>query len=565
MNWNFFLIFLTLPLLAFDEPETSSGFHPKQAVYARHSMVTSANPQATQAGFDILQKGGNAIDAAIAMQLVLNVVEPQSSGIGGGAFLLYYDKQSNQVIAFDGRETAPQGVNERWFLDARGKPLSHAEAIVGGRSVGVPGVLKMIEQAHAQFGILPWNTLFTSAIEIADKGFPLSPRLMALILDTPTLSPQSAPYFYENGKLKKEGDIVQNRELAATFQLLAEKGSDPFYHGEIAEDIVRAIQKANGVMTLEDLNRYQVKTHQPIVSSFRDYQIYGFPPPSGGGVAIAQILAILEILDLPNEKMEPAEFINTFSRASRAAFADRNYYLADPDFFPVPIDRLLDTNYLKKRAEEVIQNKTIKPGNFPGESLACCPPMIVSSQLELPSTSQICIVDTFGNCVSMTTSIENGFGSTVSIRGFFLNNQLTDFSFVPEIDNKKAANRVEPGKKPLSSMSPTIVFQNGKFVLAVGSAGGPYIIDYVAKVLCEVLMFNLNIQDAISFPNFASITDSIELEAKSPLLNLIPALEKLGNRVKISSLTSGTQGIQRLNEHLIGGVDPRREGKALGD
>ena len=543
-----------------DFPEGSSGFNPKKAVVKQDCMVVSANPLASHAGLETLLKGGNAVDAAIVMQLVLNVVEPQSSGIGGGAILLYYDHLTEDVKAYDGREMAPSGVNEKWFLGPDNLPIARAQAIVGGRSVGVPGVLKMLEQIHQEHGLLPWKELFDPAIDLADQGFKISSRLRILSAQV--------PFIFQEDKIPEEGTVIKNPELAATFRTLATEGVIPFYQGAIAQEIVEAIQKQGGVMTLADLAAYQVKVREPLITSFGEYLVYGFPPPSSGGIAVAQILAILNEFDMTEQTLGSPSFIDLFSRASRMAFADRDYYVADPDFFPVPVERLLDPEYLVKRAESVRRQELATHGQYPGASLSCCPPMLLSSGFEFPSTSQICVIDSYGNGLSMTTSLENAFGSKVMAGGFFLNNQLTDFSMIPEKDGKKAANRVEPRKRPMSSMSPTLVFKNvskkNQVYLALGSAGGAFIIDYVAKALCGVLIFDQNIQEAISFPNFASLFNRIDLEADTFLTTLVPALKALGNETRIMSLTSGTQGIQSIGGRLMGGADPRREGAAMG-
>lgn len=338
----------------------------------------------------------------------------------------------------------------------------------------------------------------------------------------------------------------------------------------MAQKIVASVQNAHpspGTLSKEDLANYKPKKREAIQFNYRDYIIYGFPPPSAGGVVIAQMLKMIETQNISNYSLGSVEFINLFSRASRLAIADRDYYIADPDYFPVPTGRLLNIEYLQKRAEKIHSEESAKPGKFPSQTVACCPPLHYSKALELPSTSQICVVDGEGNAVSMTTSIENAFGSTLMVGGFFLNNQLTDFSLVPEKEGKKAANRIEPNKRPMSSMSPTLVFKKGSedLVLTVGSAGGARIINYVAKALFGVLDFNMNIQEAIDFPNYTSIYKAIDLERETLLIQDIPALEKMGNTINVQPLTSGTQGIQRTKEALIGGVDPRREGLALGE
>ena len=566
---KFLLILFLLPIGVFAEsgqPESESGFQPKEAAHAKKMMVASANPYATQAGLDILQKGGNAIDAAIAIQMVLNVVEPQSSGIGGGAFLLYYQKESDEIIAYDGREMAPQGVNEKWFLDENSKPFPLGDLIISGRSVGVPGVLKMLEMAHQERGRLPWRELFLPAIRLAEQGFPISSRLHQLIVQTRGLSNSAtaAAYLFHGETPKLEGEILKNPQLARSLRLIAKEGTRPFYHGEIGREIVKAVQGEGGALTLEDLNQYTPLVREPLQTKYGEYVVYGFPPPSSGGIVIAQMLEMMKTRKCPSDHLGSPSFIDFFCGASRLSFADRDYYLADPAYFPVPQARLMDSDYLKKRATEIGNKGKPAPGRYPGETLACCPPLIFTTELELPSTTQICVIDAEGNGLSMTSSIENAFGSTLMAAGFFLNNQLTDFSLIPEKEGKKAANRIEPGKRPLSSMSPTLVFKNDTLYLTIGSAGGARIIDYVAKALLGVLKFDLNVQEAISFPNYTSLTGAIDLEKGTFLIQEVPALEKLGNSVTIVPLTSGTQGIQSTPNGLIGGADPRREGRALG-
>jgi len=567
-RWVVFLLFTsTLVAETQPQPEFSSGYIQREPVYASKMMVASANPYASKAGLEILEKGGNAIDALIAIQMVLNVVEPQSSGIGGGAFLLYYQKNEKKVFAYDGRETAPQAADENMFLDAQKEPVPFSEAVIGGGSVGVPGLLKMLEQVHAQKGKLPWKELFQPAIALAEKGFPISNRLHKLISVTPNLNTfkETQHYFFKDGKPKKKNSILKNLELAQTFRTVAEQGTDPFYKGEIAKKIVQAVQSAHppGRLTEKDLANYQSIERHPIKTAYQGYTVYGFPPPSAGGIVLAQMLKMMATQDLEGESLDSVRFIDLFCRASRLAFADKNYYVADPDFFPVPQKRLLDLDYLQQR----IKQSGDQQGDFPGQALACCAPMHFSPPLEYPSTSQICVVDEEGNGVSMTTSIENAFGSTLMAGGFILNNQLTDFSLVAEREGKKTANRIEPGKRPVSSMTPTLVFKENsdELYLTVGSAGGARIVDFVAQAVFGVLNFNLNIQKAIDFPHYASIGPIMDLEKDTSLVDAIAKLEALGNTVQVMPLNSGTQGIQRIDEEWVGGVDPRREGLAIGN
>lgn len=512
------------------QPEGPTGFAPQKAAYGERMMVASANRKASEIGFDVLKKGGNALDAAIAMQMVLTLVEPQSSGIGGGGLLLYYSKKEGKVIAYDGRETAPRGID-----------ISRVPNIIGGKSVGVPGVLRMLEMAHNEQGSLPWKELFEPAIQLAEEGFRISKRLSKLIQQTPNLAAfsQARDYLFENGKAKPAGTILTNPALAHSLRIIAKGGTDPFYIGEIAQEIVKTVQEASvepGTLSLEDLADYRAVRREPIASNYRQYTVYGFPPPSSGGIAVAQILGMLADVDLKEYALGAPQFINLFCKASRAAYADRQQYVGDPAFINVPVDHLLNPIYLS----HLLHSPTKTP----------------ISAYEHPSTSQICVVDGEGNAVSLTTSIEYSFGSTLMAGGFFLNNQMTDFSTGP--------NRIEPGKRPMSSMSPTFVFEGDRLVLGVGSAGGARIIDYVAKTLFGVLDFGLNIQEAISFPNFTSLTQKIDIEKNTFLEAEIPVLEKMGNKVEAIPLTSGTQGIQITPSELIGGVDPRREGLAIG-
>lgn len=525
-------MYFALALLPFffqgdeNQPEMGSGYAIKQAAYGKTMMVASANPHASRIGFSLLERGGNALDAAIAMQMVLGLVEPQSSGIGGGGLLLYYDKKEERVFAYDGRETAPRAVGAR------------LPEIMGGEAVGTPGVLKMLEMAHQEKGKLPWKELFEPAVQLAEEGFPLSARLHELIHITPHLSSfsQTQAYLFR----KKQGERMRNPELAQTLRLIANEGTKPFYEGEIAQDIVKAVQGAPrnpGTLSLEDLANYQAIKREPIETLYRGYQLFGFPPPSSGGIAIGEILGMLENKSLTSLSLASSSFIDLFCRASRAAYTDRNQYIGDPAFVTIPVMQLLDPHYLKNRLE------TNKRKPF--------------FSYEHPSTTHISVIDREENAVAFTSSINNAFGSTLMVRGFFLNNQLNDFSHGP--------NRIEPGKRPMSSMSPTFVFRGKTLILTLGSSGGGRIIDYVAKALCGVLDFGLSIQEAIAFPNYTSLSEKVDVEKNTFLEDEIPALEAIGNQVRAMELTSGTQGIQVTQQGLIGGVDPRREGLAIGN
>jgi len=571
----FFFIPLWLMAETPRQPESSSGYHPKPIAYGEKMMVVSANRLASEAGFAILKQGGHAIDAAIAMQMALNVVEPQSSGIGGGAFLLCYRKIDNHVYAYDGRETAPKAVNALLFCDEKGNPVPFDNAILGGKAVGVPGLLKMLEKAHREHGRLPWKALFQSAITLADQGFPISPRLHRLITKRSDLSTfdEARDYlFEENGRPKAEGALLKNPRLAETLRLIANHGTDPFYKGDLAKEIVKTVQTCPvnpGVLAYEDLAAYSPIMRKPVRATYRDYHIYGFPPPSGGGIAVLQILGMLQQHDLRRYQPDSSALIHLFSQANALAFADRDYYVADPDFFSVPSDRLIHPAYLYQRGKGIDKKKALPAshGDWPSQTTACCPFLHPSRSYENPSTSHLCVIDGEGNAVSMTTSIEHAFGSTLMVKGFFLNNQLTDFSFIPEKEGKKTANRVEPGKRPMSSMAPMLVFHkdSGQLVLTLGSGGGSSTISYVAQTLLGILDLSLNIQEAIDLPHAVAIDKTMLLEEKTLLHGKLKSFEQMGYQIKETPLNSSTHGIHITPKGLMGGADPRREGAAIGE
>ena len=579
-------------------PERATGRQEQVAVQAQQQMVVAANPLASQAGLAVLRQGGNAIDAAIAVQGVLNLVEPQSSGIGGGGFLVYYDAAQKRVITYDGRETAPAAARPDRFLDSTGKPLAFYDAVIGGKSVGTPGLLKMLAMAHQEQGKLPWRELWQPAIAIANQGFPISPRLYSLLETDKFLkqNPAAQSYFYQpTGEPKTVGTILRNPDLAQVLETVAEQGVASFYQGSLAAELVQTVKAAGGDLTLEDLANYQAKPRPPVCGNYHNYQICGMGSPSSGGLTILQMLGILSNFDLKGLKPDSPAAVHLFSEAGRLAFSDRSIYMADSDFIPVPTAALLNPDYLRERSQLInLQGSlgTATPGQLPNlqssrlepiSSVACFPDCVevppsaltwgISPAGEFPSTTHISIVDHFGNAVSMTTSIEDAFGSRLMVRGFLLNNQLTDFSFAPEVEGKPVANRIQPGKRPRSSMSPTLVFANSdnplptqpQLRMVIGSPGGSNIINYVAKVLVATLDWNLDIQQAISLPNFGSRNGATELEAGTIIADLKPALEATGHRIQIMDLNSGLHGIMVNSAGLTGGVDPRREGKAIGD
>ena len=542
-----------------------------QAQGARQ-MIAAANPYAAQAGLDMLARGGSAVDAAIAAQMVLNLVEPQSSGIGGGGFMLSYDARDGSVIAYDGRETAPAAVTPKLFLDSDGAPLKFFDAVIGGRAVGVPGLLAMLELAHERHGKLPWAVLFEPAIILAEQGFSLSPRLHKLIGKARGLGRYATArsyFFTADGLPKPVGTRLANPAFAATLRAIAAGGAAAFYQGDIAADMVAAVRAAAdnpGLMSLADLAAYDAKPRQPVCAGYRQWRVCGMGPPSSGGVTTLQILGLLEGFDLAALAPGSVAAVHLISEASRLAFADRARYLADDDFQPVPVRGLLDKGYLASRAAAIDPESSMGRAS-PGE------PPFRNGGLgaddpggEGFSTSHIAVIDSDGSAVSMTSSIESAFGSRIMVRGFLLNNQLTDFSFQPEIDGVAVANRVEAGKRPRSSMAPTLVFDgDGRLRLSIGSPGGSRIIGYVTQSLIALLDWRLELRTAIALPHHVNRNGPIDLEEGTPIAALGPALERLGHEVRIRPLVSGLHGVAVTGQGLEGGADPRREGVALGD
>ncbi|PCK32343.1 gamma-glutamyltransferase [Pseudoalteromonas piscicida] len=553
------------------EPEAATGFQSKEARTAQKYMVVAANPYASKAGQLMLSKGGSAVDAMIATQLVLTLVEPQSSGIGGGAFILHYDKETNELISFDGRETAPKGASPELFLDQSGHAVRWIEAVVGGRSVGVPGILHAFKSAHDKYGKLPWQTLFKPAIELAREGFIVSPRLNMLLEKklNPGLTKLSPAkeYFYPDGKALKPGTLKKNLPLANLYFKLATQGIQAFYEGQNATQLVEAVQKseiAPGKLALNDLANYKSKTRQAICTSYRVYKVCSMAPPSSGGIAVLQMMKLLEPFDLGKYKANDPEALHLFTQASRLAFADRDFYVADPDFVAVPTRELLDEQYLSSRSKLIgdMDNPHFPVGDPTVGKLAYA----MDDSYELPSTSHVSIVDADGNAISMTSSIEMAFGSTVMVNGYLLNNQLTDFALSPKVGDKLVANRVEANKRPRSSMAPVMVFnQDGSLKLIVGSPGGSRIINYVAQTLVGVLDWGLSPQAAIDLPKITNRNKYTTLEKGTELVEQVPFFEKKGHEVQVRDLNSGLHAIELKDGHLVGGADPRREGVALGE
>ncbi len=552
-------------------PEASSGLENKSAQTATQAMVVAANPLASQVGLQMLKAGGSAADAAIAVQLMLNLVEPQSSGIGGGAFAVWFDGSKQALTTFDGRETAPMAATPALFLKDDGEPLKFYDAVVGGRSVGTPGTLALLKKLHERAGKLPWASLFTPTIELARTGFPLSPRLHTMLeWDAGRLlqSPAAQDLYFANDVPLPIGTILRNPAFADTLELIASEGIEPFYEGSLAEEIVASVQKHPtnpGKLSKSDLSSYQVIERLPVCGDYRGKSVCGMGPPSSGALTVAQILGILNHFDL--SKPDVTSF-HLLAEASRLAFADRGLYMADADFVSVPMQGLVDPSYLKQRAALIDPQRAAEEAAKPGT-----PPMEKESSMELhgdesielPSTSHFSIVDSDGNAISVTTSIENGFGSRIMVGGFLLNNELTDFSFRAEKNGKIVANRLQPGKRPRSSMSPTIVLnEDGSLHSLLGSPGGSRIIGFVTQAVIALLDWGMSPQEAASMGHIINRNWVTELEEGSPMMDFKAELEAMGHTVKPYQHTSGLHIIKLDNSTLIGGADPRREGQVLG-
>jgi len=513
-------------------------------------MIAAAHPLAVDAGYAVLKSGGTAVDAAVAVQMVLGLVEPESSGIGGGAFLLHWSQSEKRLRSYDGRETAPAAARADRFLRSDGSPMEFFDAAVGGRSVGVPGVLRMLEAAHRDHGKRAWRELFAHAIALAEQGFTVSPLLHARLERERHLrhDPAAGMVFYEkDGKAKPVGARIVNPEYAATLRVVAERGADGFYRGEIARDIVRAVRShaRPGDLAEEDLAAYRALERAPVCGPYRAWRVCSMGPPSAGGVAVLQILGVLERVAFARAPRHSEAAVHLFAEAGRLAYADRARYAGDPDFVHVPVARLLDGKYLDGRARLIGERsmRLAPPGDF--ES----------------GTSHISIVDAAGDAIAMTTTIESTFGSRIMVRGFLLNNQLTDFDFKPG-----SANEVGPRKRPRSSMAPTIVFEGDERVrLVLGSPGGPNIINYVARTLVATLDWGFDVQSAIALPNFGSRNGPTLLESGTVYEALRADLESRDHVVQSTPLPSGLHAIERVPGGWRGGADSRREGIARGE
>ena len=554
------------------DPEPSTGWQDKEAVHAEHFMAVTAHPLATQAAYQILKAGGNAADAAVTTQLVLNLVEPQSSGIGGGAFMLYWDAKNQALFSFDGRETAPAAADADYFKDSTGQLMKWREARLGPRAVGVPGTLSLLHTVHQRFGRSPWTKLFAPAITLSREGFAVSPRMAKSIEASKEylsrFSGTRAYFFTDQGVPLPEGYHLTNPGFAQTLELIAEQGIAPFYQGSIGKKLIETLQEASGrpsLMTMQDLNGYKTLSRAPVCAQYHGNAICGMGPPSSGALTVGQILQLIERFDIAGLGLNPKS-MHLVLEASRLAFADRARYMADSDFVEVPVAGLLDQDYLRGRSQLIQPSRSMgkaSVGKPPGVTIAHA----AMQQFEPAGTSHFSIVDAQGNIVSMTTTIESGFGSMLMTQGFLLNNEMTDFSFRASKAGQPIANRVEGGKRPRSSMAPTIVFdRTGVPTLVAGSPGGSRIICYVAQALIGILDWQMNPQQAAAMPHFCNRNGTTDIESHAGADRLSTALTGMGHEVRIRNLNSGLHLIQRLpSGELLGGADPRREGLVLGE
>ncbi len=539
-----------------------------QSATAPHDMVESADPRAAAIGRDILRAGGSAADAAVAMAVSLTIVEPQSAGIGGGGFLLHWSARDRTLAAFDGRETAPAAAKPDRFLDASGKPLPFFDAVVGGKSVGTPGLLRLLAFVHARYGRLAWADLIAPSIKLAREGYVLSPRVHAMLESDRFLSHDPAAralYYDADGTAKPAGAVIANPALAATLEIVAAQGAEAFYRGPIARDVADAVARANGDLTETDLAAYGVKERPALCREYHAHRVCGLPLPSGE-VPVLEILGLLEPFDLRQHVADDTAW-HVFAEASRLAFADRARFLGDPDFVSAPVDGLLDKAYLAGRARlidpEHAAGGPAVPGDPPGQRTELWGD---GRAPEFPSTSNVSVIDRDGDAVAMTVTIENNFGSRIMVRGFLLNNELTDFAFAPEDAGRPVANRVEPGKRPLSAMAPSMVFApDGGLELVLGSAGGPPIITDIAKTIIAVVDWQKDLTSAIALPNLGNRNGPTELEIAPGSDAIAAALKARGHEVREWKRASGLGGIAVTPQGLVGAFDPRREGAALGD
>ena len=537
------------------------------------SIVVTSNPYASKAAAEILRNGGSAVDAAITAQFVLTLTQPQSTGIGGGAFMLYWDKNSGKLYALDGREKAPASASPQLFLNKDGQPRKfYPDAVVGGISVGVPGMMRFLEQAHKKFGKLEWSVLLEYPIRLAEEGFELSSslyRTLSFLPDLKKIEPASS-YFYKdnrNGELTPLpiGTILTNVEYAKTLKRIAKFGPEELYSGKTANLIINAVNNSPfspGLITLEDLANYTAVWRDPICGLYRKYKVCSMPPPTSGGITMLMMLKMLERFDIESEHPNSPNFIHLFSEAGSLAYADRDYYIADPDFVDIPVNGMLNEDYISERSKLIKKETSLrdrKPGKPKGYTK-----FSKNVDISRPSTSHLVIVDNFGNSISLTSTIEGPFGSHLMAGGFMLNNELTDFSLIPKKNGLFVANRVEANKRPRSSMTPTIIFNpEGEIYALTGSPGGNSIIGYVTKSVMAMVDWDLSPQDTVSLPHFIRKGENTELERGTDIVRYKQFLEKKGHKVVIIPKVSGLQIIKKKNKGFIGGTDPRGEGLVI--
>jgi len=553
---SLFLICLTASLCAVTSPAYAQG------------VVSSADPRASNAGLKMLEAGGSATDAALAMMIALTVVEPQSSGIGGGGFFVHHDAEHNTIDTIDGRERAPGSATPDQFLDSSGQPLPFKDAFPGGLSVGIPGNIRLMEEAHRRWGVLTWATLFEPAIKLANDGFEVSPRFSRTVTywskswqDFPDMAALYAP----DGKPVSSGDIIRNPKLSALLTRISTEGAPAFYYGEnprIISDIVGTTPRNPTKMTPLDFSQYTATPREAVCSQYREYRVCGMGPPSSGATTVLGILGLLERFDLKALGPNSAQSWHLIADAMRLTYADRAIYTGDNDFSPVPVDGLIDPEYLRARSALINPNKALDDvvaGSPPGSQQPGAP-----SPIQEGGTTHFSVVDSAGNVVAMTSTIEGVFGSQLLANGMVLNNELTDFSFMPEENGVPVTNRVQPFKRPRSSMSPTIVYNaKDEPILALGSAGGPRIIMHVLKTLVGVLDFELTAEEAIALPNIFFDDDTIILEDKPLSQRLQLALTDMGHDVRLGRQSSKVNAVQKISDEWSGAADPRSDGIAL--
>ena len=570
-----FATVFALPTLAAEavNPETPTGRGALRGGATKSYMVAAATSYAAEAGASIIKAGGNAVDAAVAVELVLSMTEPQSSGVGGGGFMLFWDQAGKQMHMYDGREKAPAAAIEKRFFRPDGQLMGRIEAIVGGKSVGVPGVMRMLELAHRKNGKLPWARLFEPAIKIADEGFPMGARLN-YILNNDTYLPLWEPtksFFYgADGKAKPVGTLMKNPAFAVVLRRMAAEGTSALYTGQIAADVVQTVTTAArnaSDMTVADMAAYEAKERDPICGHYRGKKVCTIAPPSSGGISVLQTLGMLERFDMAAMGPESVAAYNAIAEAGRLALADRAMYVADPDFFPVPVKELIADSYIAGRAKLIDPKARMKDAPAGELTLRKAMNLYAAESPEIPATTHFSIVDKQGNAVAMTATIESGFGSKLMSNGFMLNNELTDFSYDDIAQGRTVANRVQGSKRPRSAMSPTLIFdKDGKLEIVIGSPGGPAIPAYVAKTIVALVDWKLPPAEAVGTANIVTGGDALNLEAGTFLEKQAGAFTALGHTVRIDSSGSGLHAIRIMPDGtLMGGADPRREGAVKGE